>query len=109
MTDIRLFYVTCADTAEAERIASALLERGLIACANILPQMLSLYHWQGELCRSEECVLLLKSTAAHSDAIIAAVQELHSYDTPCVLALPIEAGSADFLQWITDSVQTKKR
>lgn len=109
MTDIRLFYVTCADTAEAERIASALLERKLIACANILPQMRSLYHWQGELCRSEECVLLLKSTADCSDEIIAAVQELHSYDTPCVLALPIEAGAPDFLQWIADSVQTKKR
>jgi len=109
MTDIRLFYVTCADTTEAEHIASALLERKLIACANILPQMLSLYHWQGELCRSEECVLLLKSTAIHSEEIIAAVQELHSYDTPCVLALPIEAGAADFMQWITDSVETKKR
>lgn len=95
-----LFYVTCADMQEARHIASALLAEHIIACANILPQMLSLYHWQGKPCESQEVVLLLKSQHQYANRIMSQVAQLHSYDTPCILEIPIQNGHAAFLDWV---------
>lgn len=96
----RLIYVTTADREEAESIAQGLLEKRLIACANILPGMTSLYWWEGVIRHSGECVLIVKTTAAHVMEVTQAITAAHSYDCPCVVAIPVEGGNAEFLAWI---------
>lgn len=102
MTDARTVYVTAADTAQAAELARALLERRLIACANLLPGMRSIYRWDGEVADEGETAMLLKTAASRVDAVIAAVEELHPYDTPCAVVWPIEAGSRAYLDWVVD-------
>lgn len=93
-------YITAQDKAQAERLAMSLLEARLIACANIIEQVTSLYRWQGRIERGSECVLIAKTVEAHATAVIDAVKSMHSYDCPCVVALPIAAGNPAFLEWI---------
>ena len=91
-------YITCASEDEAERIASALLDERLVACANILPGMRSLYLWKG---KREQ--LICKSMEDRLEALTKKICALHSYETPCVTALPITGGNPDFLAWIEES------
>ena len=93
-------YVTCADRAEALRVGTALVEARLAACANVIDGMESIYWWQGKLETGKEAVLVLKSRAGLLDALTAAVKALHSYTVPCVVALPIVGGNADYLDWL---------
>ncbi len=97
-----LLYVTAESREEALAIGRELVEERLVACANILDGMTSVYFWKEQVEQSEEAVLLLKTQQALVPRVIDRVQELHSYDCPCVLALPIQAGNPEFLQWITD-------
>jgi periplasmic divalent cation tolerance protein len=99
-----MLYVTCRDTHEAEHIASTLLDEHLIACANVLPTMQSMYHWEGEVQTSLEAVLILKTTHAQQDAVTARICSLHSYQTPCIITWETTHGNPDFMQWVTDSV-----
>lgn len=96
----QLVYVTAPSLAEAESLARLAVEGRLAACANILPAMRSLYWWQGRLETADEAVLLLKTTEALVPALTRALAEAHSYDCPCVVALPIASGNPDFLRWI---------
>jgi periplasmic divalent cation tolerance protein len=96
----RLVYVTAPSLEEAERLARLAVEARLAACANILPTVRSLYWWQGTLETADEVVLLLKTTEALTGALTEALVAAHSYDCPCVVALPIAAGNPDFLDWI---------
>jgi len=96
----RLVYVTAPSLAEAEALARLAVEGRLAACANILPGMRSLYWWQGRLESADETVLLLKTTEALAQELVRALTEAHSYDCPCVVALPIDAGNPAFLAWI---------
>ena len=93
-------YATAADAAEAERIGRAVVEARLAACANILPGMRSVYWWQGRLEQGQEAVLILKTTEDRLEALIAGVKDLHSYDCPCIEALPVVAGYPPFLDWV---------
>lgn len=86
--------------AEAERLARVALESRLAACANILPGVRSLYWWRGKVERADEVVLVLKTTGEFVDALTEALTRAHSYECPCVVALPIESGNPDFLRWI---------
>jgi len=103
-SDIRLFYVTCPNKELAQKMARVLLEEGLIACANILPEMESLYWWEGKIDSAKECVLILKSTVMQSERVIARVESLHSYNTPCILSLNVEQGSAAYVRWLKGSL-----
>ncbi len=96
-------YITCASEDEAERIASALLDERLVACANILPGMRSLYLWKGKREQARETVLICKSMEDRLEALTKKICALHSYETPCVTALPITGGNPDFLAWIEES------
>ncbi len=96
----QLVYVTAPTLDEAESLARLAVEGRLAACANILPGMRSLYWWQGKLESADETVLLLKTTAELAPALIRALTVAHSYDCPCVVALPIATGNPDFLLWI---------
>lgn len=98
--NVKLLYITTADHDEAEKIARGLLEARLIACANILPAITSLYWWEGVIRQGRECVLIAKTTKAQTEKAIAMAKSLHSYDCPCVVAVPIEAGNPEFLRWI---------
>ncbi|MGE4293125.1 MAG: divalent-cation tolerance protein CutA [Desulfovibrio sp.] len=102
MDACRFVYITAPDMAEAERIGTALVERRLAACVNILPGMRSLYHWQGGLERGEEVVVIAKTRAELVDRLTEAVVELHPYECPCVVSLRIESGHPPFLRWITE-------
>ncbi|WP_459852058.1 divalent-cation tolerance protein CutA [Humidesulfovibrio idahonensis] len=97
-----MVYVTAPSRAEAESLAHLAVEGRLAACANILPGMRSLYWWQGRLEQADEVVLILKTTEALVPALTEALTRAHSYDCPCVVALPIAAGNPDFLRWIED-------
>ncbi|PIW25913.1 MAG: divalent-cation tolerance protein CutA [Rhodospirillales bacterium CG15_BIG_FIL_POST_REV_8_21_14_020_66_15] len=97
----KLIYMTAADTAEARRISEALVGERLIACANILGAMESVYWWQGKVTRGDEVAVILKTRAALVDAVIARAAELHSYDCPCLVVLDIGGGHAPFLDWIS--------
>jgi periplasmic divalent cation tolerance protein len=95
-----------APSADAGRdVAGALLERKLAACVNVVPSIASLYTWEGKLCRDEEALLVIKTTAAAFDDLAAVVRDVHPYDVPEIIALPIVAGSQDYLDWIDEVVE----
>lgn len=104
MSDYMVVFVTAESEAQAQRIGRALVERRLAACANLAPVQ-SIFAWQGQLETAGEVLLILKSRAALFDALAAAVRELHSYDVPEIIALPIVAGSADYLAWLEAETQ----
>ncbi|KAB2917500.1 MAG: divalent-cation tolerance protein CutA [Hyphomicrobiaceae bacterium] len=95
-----LIYSTFPSAAEAERIGGALVERGLAACVNILPQMTAIYVWEGKLQREAEVAMIIKTRAALADEVLAEARRLHPYTNPALLVLPVTGGSADFMRWI---------
>lgn len=99
----RLLLSACADAAAAEQIAGTLVEEGLAACVTLLPGARSVYRWQGRLERTEECVLLIKARAADYAALEMRLLQLHPYDVPELLALPVLAGNPAYLKWLEAS------
>ena len=99
-------YLTAADMDEARRIAKTLVAERLAACVNILGQIESVYHWEGAVQFAGEIALLAKTTEACFDALAAKVRELHSYELPCVVAVPLARGEAAFLDWIGENVRS---
>ncbi|UCV15104.1 divalent-cation tolerance protein CutA [Quatrionicoccus australiensis] len=95
-----LILCNCPDEEVANRIALAVLESGLAACVNILPRIQSLYRWQGKIESATEIPLFIKSTAANYPALEAAIQKLHPYDIPEIIALPVERGLPAYLNWV---------
>jgi periplasmic divalent cation tolerance protein len=96
----RLIYITAGSVEEAKAIGRALVEERLAACANVLGEVHSYYWWEGVLQEDSEASLVAKTTEALVAPLVERVKALHSYDCPCVVALPIEAGNPDFLDWI---------
>jgi len=95
----RLVLVTAGSEAEAETIATTLVEQSLAACVSIIP-IRSIYRWQGEIQHDAEWQLTIKTTQANLTALQAQILEQHSYDTPEFLVLPIAEGSPDYLAWL---------
>lgn len=100
MTQTRLIYVTAPNRQEARTIARTVVEEHLAACANILGDIESFYHWEGTLENGQEVALLFKTTTGQTQALIDRVKGLHSYTCPAIVALPIEQGFGPFLDWI---------
>ncbi len=98
--DFCMVYVTARDRAEAERLARHVVGARLAACANILGEIRSLYWWAGAVQDEAECALIFKTRRDLFDALAAAIKAEHSYDCPCVVALPLVAGSPDYLAWL---------
>jgi periplasmic divalent cation tolerance protein len=96
----RFLYVTAANAEEAKAIGEALVQERLVACANILGPIASIYWWQGKVQQESEAVLVAKTRADRVEQVIARVKALHSYTVPCVVSLAIEQGNPDFLRWI---------
>jgi len=105
MSDELIVFVTVPSRADGERIAEAVVGEQLAACVNILGPLRSIYRWQGEVCRDDEHLLLIKSTRARYPALEARVKALHSYETPEVIAMPIELGSTEYLRWLRDALE----
>jgi periplasmic divalent cation tolerance protein len=93
-------YVTAASRAEALRIGRQVVERRLAASANVVDGVSSLYWWQGALEQASEALLILKTRVELVPALTARVVELHGYQCPCVIALPVVGGHPDYLRWI---------
>jgi periplasmic divalent cation tolerance protein len=93
-------YTTYPSLVEAEEAGRALVERRLCACVNILPGMVSHYWWNGALERGEEVVMIIKTRASLSQQVSAAVKEMHSYQTPAILVLPVESVEQTYLAWL---------
>lgn len=104
MTDKIIVLVTGSNVRECKKIARYLLDQQLIACANVIPLVRSLYHWQGKIVDEPECLMILKSVREHFPLLRAAVEKLHSYSVPEVIALPIIDGAPNYLNWIAESV-----
>jgi periplasmic divalent cation tolerance protein len=98
-------FITASTEEEAKKIADELLSKRLIACANILSKVSSLFWWQGRIDSAEEVFLILKTKECLLDEVIKVAKELHSYETAEIIALPIIGGNEDYLQWINESAK----
>ena len=103
MTNARIVLTTAGSQEEARKIGHALVEHRLAACVNILPQVGSIYRWQGKIETAEEWLLLIKTQAELFDRVCDAVKELHSYDLPECVMLEVTAGSQEYLDWIAEN------
>jgi periplasmic divalent cation tolerance protein len=104
MTDKRIVLSTAGSEEEARRIARYLVERQLAACVNIVPRVESIYRWQGRIESNQEWLLLIKTSADQFPAVRDAVRELHSYELPECIALSIDDGSSEYLDWLGESL-----
>jgi periplasmic divalent cation tolerance protein len=95
---------TCPDRATAERIAETVVGERLAACVNIVPGLTSVYRWEGQIQHDAELLLLIKTRQAAYPLLEGRVRELHPYQIPEIVALPIQTGSAAYLDWIADHV-----
>lgn len=93
-------YITTRDHREAETIGRLLVEERLCACMNILPEMHSIYRWNGEINDDREAILIAKTMEDRLDRLRERVLALHSYECPCIVALPVEDGHPPYLNWI---------
>ncbi|PYT30912.1 MAG: divalent-cation tolerance protein CutA [Acidobacteria bacterium] len=104
MTDKIVVLSTSSSIEEAEKIARVLLEERLAACVNVLPGLRSFYRWKGAVEDSSEYLLLIKSSRGQFDKLKMALEKLHSYEVPEVIALPIVDGSKDYLLWLEGEI-----
>jgi len=97
-----MVYVTAGGRDEATKLAHAVIDERLAACVNILPEITAVFRWEGAVSEGAETAMIMKSTGALLPKLTARIKELHSYDCPCVVAIPIEGGNKAFIKWIAD-------
>ena len=103
VTDAIVVFMTAANGEEATRLADMLVGAHLAACVQILPEMESIYRWEGKIERQSEILLLAKTTREKFEELEREVRALHSYDTPEIIAVPVTTGSAPYLQWLNQT------
>jgi len=104
-TQARIALTTADNPREAGQLARTLVEEGLAACATLIPAVQSIYRWKGQVESATETLVLLKTGADQIAALEARLLELHSYETPEFLVLPVESGSAAYLEWLQGSLR----
>ncbi len=102
----QLILCTCPDQKSAETIAKQLVSQRLVACVNIMPSLTSIYQWQGEIETAQEHLLIIKSQQKQFTAIETAIKAIHPYQVPEIIAVAIEQGSAEYLNWIDSCLRT---
>jgi periplasmic divalent cation tolerance protein len=107
MTDHIVVLSTCSSAEEAERLAQMLVERRLAACVSVVPGIRSFYRWQNAVESADEWLLVAKSSRDLFSALSAALEQAHSYEVPELLALPVVAGAANYLNWLASSVRAE--
>jgi len=100
-----VIFITTGTDEEAHKVAEALLKNRDAACVNIVPRISSLFWWHGKLDSAKESLLIIKTKASLLDEVVTLVKEIHSYDTPEIIALPIIGGNLDYLEWIGEEVR----
>lgn len=105
MDDLKIVFTTCANREDAEKLSKALLKADLVACANIIPGVHSLYKWQGKIEEGDEVIVLFKTRSAKVKDIIFALEGLHSYDVPPIEVLGVEEANKAFKKWIIDETK----
>lgn len=101
--DIIIILVTCASKTQAQKIARSLLTKKLVACANIISGVQSAFWWKGKINHKKETVVAIKTRKSNFKKIEREVKDLHSYEVPEIIALPIVYASRDYLNWVIDS------
>ena len=97
---ILVIMVTAANQKEAIRIGNGVVKAKLAACVNIIPAIQSIYRWKGKVVKSQEVLLIFKSTKARYAALEKAIKAIHTYDTPEIIALPVKEGMAQYIGWV---------
>ena len=100
MTEHIVALSTLGSEEEAVRLARTLVERRLVACVNVLPGVRSLYRWEGRVADDREVLLIMKTRTERYEALSAAIEELHPYDVPELISVPLHGGSAGYLSWV---------
>jgi periplasmic divalent cation tolerance protein len=100
MSDFVVLLVTASSLEEAKKIGLALVEERLVACANVIPHLQSIFRWQSKICQEEEVLILLKTQKHLFDRIKQRIQELHSYQVPEIISLSVQQGLESYLNWI---------
>lgn len=100
MTDVILIYTTVPNQEQALMLARTLVQERLVACANLLPRVHSVYRWEGQVEEADEVLLLLKTRCERQQTVIDRIRTLHSYDCPAVTVIPLVDGNPDFLAWV---------
>jgi periplasmic divalent cation tolerance protein len=100
MTDKVVLFSTCPDMAEAEKLASHLVETRLAACVNAVPAIRSFYRWKGKVENDPEVLLVIKTARDRVDAVRAEIEKMHTYELPELIALPIVDGAPNYLSWL---------
>ena len=104
MKGIKFFYITCPKKKEAFKIATFLVKKKLVACANIIHNVDSIFTWKKKVTKAKEILIVGKTMNKNVQKIIKSVKKLHSYEVPCVIFFDIKNGNTDFLKWIIKSV-----
>jgi periplasmic divalent cation tolerance protein len=100
-----VIFSTAPDPKSAEILAATLVEEHLAACVNLVPGLTSIYRWQGSVHREPECLLIIKTTATHFEALRSRLRTLHPYEVPEIIGLPISHGDPAYLQWLTENIR----
>ena len=107
--DFAIILTTVSAVEEGESIANILVEKQLASCVNIIPNISSVYRWEGQIQSESEVLLLIKTTKDLEAEVYREVQNVHSYDIPELITLPITNGSDAYLDWMTNSVRNNRR
>jgi len=102
---LKFVYITVSNKTEARKIASVLLEEHLAACVNIIDGVESMYWWDGKIQNDKEVIIIAKTTRTKVPTLITAVEEIHSYDVPCVEILSVENSSQEFSRWVEEETR----
>ena len=108
MTDKVVLFSTCPNMAEAEKLASHLVETRLAACINAVPAIRSFYRWKGKVENDPEVLLVIKTARDRVDAVRAEIEKLHTYELPELIALPIVDGAPNYLVWLDTELAPEK-
>ncbi len=99
---IRIVFSTIDDVHKAQQLATTLVNGKLAACVNIIPSVWSVYHWQGTVENAVENLLIIKTSEGRLDELMDRLRELHPYDLPEIIALPVETGLPEYLRWVVE-------
>lgn len=103
-----LVFVTAGSEDEAKRLACAVVDEGVAACANIVPRICSIFRWEGQVTEEQECLLFIKTVDEVFADLERTIKTHHSYEIPEIIAVSIQRGSQDYLEWMKDAIKRPK-